>query len=170
MADEPAVAPSGHGEHRLELRKEAFTMALYVSICLLAGLLALPERAAEHTSMLGVVWGITLGLAIAHWFAFRVSARLVGAGAVRQADVESAGAQLLGAAVVAVLASLGVLLLPTSVELEFVEFLLAGFIALVGFAVARGGGASRFKAVVYATTVLVAALLIALLKNVLAGH
>ena len=69
-------------------------MALYVAICLLAALLlALPERAAKHTSMMGVVWGITLGLAIRHWFALRVSARLVGAGAVRLADVGSAGAQ-----------------------------------------------------------------------------
>jgi len=80
-------------------------MALYVAICLLAALIALPERAVEHTSVLGVIWGITLGLAIAHWFAFRVSARLLGAGAVRQSDLESAGAQLLGAAGVAVLAA-----------------------------------------------------------------
>ena len=93
MADSPAPPATGHGEHLLELRKEAFTMALYVAICLLAALIALPERAAEPTSMMGVIWGITLGLAIRHWFAFRVSARLVGAGAVRLADVRSAGAQ-----------------------------------------------------------------------------
>ena len=90
MADGPAPPPPESGEHLLELRKEAFTMALYVAICLLAALIALPERAVEHTSVLGVIWGIMLGLAIAHWFAFRVSARLVGAGAVRQSDVESA--------------------------------------------------------------------------------
>ena len=93
MAAQPAAPPPGHAEHLLELRLEAFTMALYVAICLLAALLALPERAAEPTSMMGVVWGIALGLAIRHWFAFRVSARLVGAGAVRLADVGSAGAQ-----------------------------------------------------------------------------
>ena len=93
MADGPAPPPPDGGEHLLELRKEAFTMALYVAICLLAALIALPERAVEHTSVLGVIWGITLGLAIAHWFAFRVSARLLGAGAVRQSDLESAGAR-----------------------------------------------------------------------------
>src|SRR3712207_7841341 len=38
--------------------------------------------------------GVTLGLALAHWFAFRVSARLVGAGKIRRHDVASASAQL----------------------------------------------------------------------------
>jgi hypothetical protein len=84
-----------------------------------------------------------------------VSARLVGAGGVRSHDVESAGAQLAGAAGVAVLASVPVVLFPASVELELVELLLAGFIALVGFAVARGGGATRARASVYAVSVLV---------------
>jgi hypothetical protein len=27
---------------------------------------------------MGIIWGVTIGLAAAHWFAFRVSARLVG--------------------------------------------------------------------------------------------
>jgi hypothetical protein len=57
---------------------------------------------------------------VAHWFAFRVSARLVGAGNVRREDAESAGVQLL-----------------------------AAFIGLVGFAVARGAGAPRARALVY---------------------
>jgi hypothetical protein len=43
-----------------------------------------------------------------------------------------------------------VLLLPDSVELEGAEFLLAALISLAGFAVARGAGASLFRAVVYA--------------------
>jgi hypothetical protein len=64
----------------------------------------------------GIIWGVTLGLAIAHWFAFRVAARLV------------------------------------------------------GFTVARGGGATRARALVYALVVLVVAVAIALLKNGLVGH
>ena len=71
-------------------------MALYVAICLMASLIAIPESAAEHNNVWGIIWGITLGLAIAHWFAFRVSARMVGAGTVRSSDVEVAGAQLAG--------------------------------------------------------------------------
>ena len=77
-------------------------MALYVAICLLASLIVIPESGVEHTHVMGLIWGITLGLALAHWFAFRLSARMVGAGTVRSSDVELAGAQLLGAAGVAV--------------------------------------------------------------------
>jgi hypothetical protein len=169
MPDGPAAESSGRHEQIVELRKEAYTMALYVAICLLAAFAALPETGA-HAHVIGIIWGVTLGLAIAHWFAFRVAARLVGAGSVRPHDVESAGAQLVGAAGVALLASLPVLLFPESVELELVELLLAGSIALVGFTVARGGGATRARALVYALVVLVVAVAIALVKNGLAGH
>jgi hypothetical protein len=41
---------------------------------------------------------------------------------------------------------------------------------LVGFTVARGGGATRARALVYALVVLVVAVAIALLKNGLVGH
>jgi hypothetical protein len=95
-----------------------------------------------------------------------VSARLVGAGSVRPQDVQSVGAQLTGAA--GGLATIPVILSPESLELA--ELLLAGFIAVVGFAVARGGGATRARALVYALSVLVVAVAIALVKNALAGH
>jgi hypothetical protein len=169
MADVPAAESSGRHEQVVELRKEAYTMALYVAICLLAAFAALPETDA-HANVFGIIWGVTVGLAVAHWFAFRVSSRLVGAGSVRPHDVESGGAQLAGAAGVALLASMPVILFPQSVELELVELLLAAFIALIGFAVARGGGATRARAMVYALLVLVVAVAIALVKNGLAGH
>lgn len=170
MADGPAGRLSGVDEHGLELRKEALTMALYVAICLMASLSAIPESAAEHTNVWGLVWGVTLGLAIAHWFAFRVSARMVGAGTVRSSDVELAGARLVGAARVAVVVSVGVLVLPDSVEFEGAEFLPAALISLIGFGVARGASASVLRAVVYSVVVLVCAVIVAVLKNLLAGH
>ena len=109
-----------------------------------------------------------------HWFAFRVSARLVASGRLRPRDVELAGAQLVGVVAVALLASVPVVLLPQPAELEGVALLLAAFIALVGYPVARGGGATRARAraraLLYALTVLVAAVAIAELKNRLAGH
>jgi hypothetical protein len=156
-------------EQRVELRKEACTKALYVAICLLAAMTALPASVAAHARVVPLIWGVTVGLAVAHWFAFRVSARLVGAGRVRAHDVRSAGAQLVGAAAVALLATVPVVL-PGSAELEGVELLLAAFIALVGYAVARGGGATRVRGMLYATSVLVVAVAIAELKNRLAGH
>ena len=164
-----------HGEaaepdHSVELRKEAYTMALYVAICLLAALVAIPEGGEAHARVLGIVWGVTVGLALAHWFAFRVSSRLVGAGTVRAHDLEAAGAQLGGAVVVAVIATVPVLLFSDDLELRLAVYVLAGFISRVGYAVARGAGAGRPRAVVYAALVLAVGLAIAVLKNVLAGH
>src|SRR3712207_9185470 len=121
----PAPSASEDQEHALELRKESYTMALYVAICLLAALLALPDTIAARSHLIGLVWGVTIGLAAAHWFAFRVAARLVGAGTIRPHDIKSAGVQLLGAAVVAVLASIPIVLLPVSVEYQAVEYELA---------------------------------------------
>lgn len=169
MSDAPAAEQAGHHEGVVELRKEAYTMALYVAICLLAALIALPEPGVG-VDVAGIIWGVTIGLAVAHWFAFRVSARLVGAGRVHQHDLESAGAQLAGAATVAILASIPVILFAEDSELLLVELVLAGFIAVVGFAVARGSGAGRARATIYALLVLVLAVAIAVLKNVLAGH
>jgi hypothetical protein len=167
VTDLPAVAElSG----RRELLREGFTTALYVAICLLAALIALPETGGAREHVIRIIWGVTIGLALAHWFAFRLSARMVGAGTIREEDVESAGAQLAAAAGVALLASIPVLVLDESAELAAVELLLAVFIGLVGFAVARSAGASRTRSLVYAIFVLVIALLIAGLKNGLAGH
>lgn len=143
-------------------------MALYVAVCLLAALIAVPEGAHPHVTRL--VWGVSLGLALAHWFAFRVSSRWAGEGHVPSADVRSGAAQMAGAAGVAMMAWLGVLLAPSSQEVEVVEGVLAGLIAVVGFAVARGAGARRVPAALYAGVVLAVAVAIAVAKNYLAGH
>jgi hypothetical protein len=154
-----------------ELRKEAYTMALYVAICLLAALSVVAEHeAAHHDTVFKVIWGTTIGLAVAHWFAFRLSSRLVADGAVRRNDVATALAQLLGALVVAVLATVPVMVLGTSSELDAVRVILAAFVALVGFAVARASGASMLRSTVYGVATLVVAGCIAVVKNVLAGH
>ncbi|HEU4540275.1 MAG TPA: hypothetical protein VFR23_04035 [Jiangellaceae bacterium] len=94
----------------------------------------------------------------------------MGAGRVRPQDVESAGAQVVGAAAVAVLAWIPVILFPEDDERLLVELVLAAFIAVVGFTVARGGGATRGRATIYALSVLVLAVTIAAFKNILAGH
>lgn len=156
--------------HAVELCKEAFTMALYVAICLLAALTAVSDDAIAHVDTLKIVWGTTVGLALAHWFAFRVSARLVASGAVRRHDADAAGAQIAGAAAVAVLATLPVILLSESVELAAVRLVLAIFIALVGLGVARTAGATTAWSIAYAGSVLVVAVSVAIAKNVLSGH
>jgi hypothetical protein len=161
--------PSSHADHSVELRKEAFTMALYVAICLLAALAAVSESTAEN-HVFEIVWGTTVGLALAHWFAFRVSARLVAAGAIRRHDALAALAQLLGAVAVALLATVPALILPASVELEVVAVVLACFIAVVGYLVSRSSGASRMRSVIYGGLLLLVAGIVVVVKITLTGH
>jgi len=126
-----------------------------------------PER---DPHAIGIVWGISLGLVLAHLFAFRVSARLVALGRVRQQDVRAAGAQLLGGAAVALLATIPALLFSTSKAVQVVELVMAALIAAAGYAVARSGGAKPHAALLYGLAILLVAVAIAVLKNLLAGH
>lgn len=48
-------SPAGDAEGRHELRKEAITMALYVAVCLLAAVTALPEASYENLPVLNLV-------------------------------------------------------------------------------------------------------------------
>ena len=151
-----------------ELRREAYTMGLYVAVCLLAAGAAAPTDHPPH--VIGLIWGVTIGLALAHWFAFRVSTRFVAGGVVDRSDIEMAAAQLAGAAGVAVLATIPVLLFPTSLEFRAVGFLLAAFVGLIAYVAKRKGGASPTSALGYALVVLVAAATVVEVKNLLAGH
>lgn len=154
-----------------EVRREAYTMALYVAVVLLAALIALADPGDDpRVAPLGLVWGTAIGLALAHFFAFRVSARLVAGGELGRDEAGLALAQLAGAIVVAVLVSVPVLVLPASAELEGAVLVLAGFVAAAGFAVARTGGAGRTRAALYALVVLAIGVGVAVVKNTLAGH
>ena len=146
-------------------------MALYVAICLLAALAVASQSELEHdTTVLKVIWGTTLGLALAHWFAFRLSSRLVAAGSIQRADAEIAAAQLAGSTVVAVLATVPAVALDGEAELSVTRWVVAGFIALVGFFVARSSGDSKVRSAVYASATTAAAVAIVVIKNALSGH
>ncbi len=144
-------------------------MALYVAMCLLAALAAVSEATAE-AHVFEIVWGTTVGLALAHWLAFGVSARLVAAGHVRRRDARAAAAQLIGAAAVALLATVPALILPESIELDVVELVLACFIGLVGYAVSRGSGANRVRSLLYGVTLLIVAGVVVVVKIALSSH
>lgn len=146
-------------------------MALYVAVCLLAALSALAENESDgHVRVLAIIWGTTVGLMLAHVFAFRVSARIVAQGRIRRSDAEAVVAQVVGAVVVAAVATLPVLVLSSTAELDVVRSVLALLIALVGFEVARSGGAGLTRSLLYGGLLLVVAVTIALTKNVLSGH
>jgi len=146
-------------------------MALYVAVCLLAALSALAESASQgHVRVLGVIWGTSIGLVLAHIYAFRMSTRLIAAGQLPRADRDLALSQVVGAAVVALLCTIPVLLISPTGELDAVRLLLAGFIATVAYFVVRNSGASTLASATYAALSLGAAVAIAIAKNVLSGH
>src|SRR5262245_32005770 len=166
--DTTEAAPA---EHRVaELRREAYTMAFYVAICLLAALSALSQHNPATGTVLKLTWGTTIGLALAHWFAFRVSSHLVINREWGRYGAEVAAAQLLGALTVAGLATVPVVLFESSTELSAVRLVLAAFIGVVGFAAARANGANTTRSVIYGAATLVVAESVAVLKNILAGH
>jgi hypothetical protein len=78
--------------------------------------------------------------------------------------------QLAGAAAVAVLVSVPVLLVPPAYELAWAGYTCAAIIGVVGYLVARGAAHGRIRAVLFGLAVLVAAFAVAVLKHALAGH
>ena len=131
-----------HAERRIELTLEISTMALYVSVVLFATLVALEDGATTGDGeILGLIWGTTIGLALAHYFAFRVASRLVRGTSFHTRDGEIALAQLTGAAMVSALCSIPVLLFPDSSKNDFVRFELAILLGITGYAAGqrRGG-------------------------------
>jgi hypothetical protein len=158
---------------RRELWREATTMVLYVSIVLLAELAVLPARISGNEAglssreLLGIIWGTTIGLALAHWFAFRLAATAFGAGGTGRADVEVAAAQLSGAALVALIASLPILVLPDDLEHRAVPVTLSVEVGFIGYVVARMAGQRRWPAFLFGLTALLLGLAIALVKILL---
>jgi len=165
--DGEAVASSGHAA---ELRREAFEMALYVAICVLAALSAVADADTSELHVFEIVWGTTIGLALAHWFAFNVSSRLEKSEHIGRSEADVVFAQLGGAVTVAIVATIPILVLPQSVEYDVVRWVLAVFIGVVGYEVARTSGADRVRSVLYASAVLLAASIVVVIKNFLLGH
>ncbi len=155
-------------------------MALYVSIVLLAAFTALPsgeEGADGHVeggvhgiALVGLIWGTTLGLAVAHWFAFRLSAGVYGGGQASRQDVRIGIAQIAGAVIVAALCTIPVLVVSDASDIAATSFVPALIIGAAGFAVARASGRSRGQSMIIGGVVLVLGLAVAGVKNFLLGH
>jgi hypothetical protein len=166
----PVSAPAADHPDRDHLRKEAWTMALYVTVCLLAALTALQNVVAVPGRVLGLIWGTTLGLALAHLFAFRVAGRLVHDGRLPKSDQIVSGIQLAAAAAVALLVTIPVLIAPPVAELTWAGYMCAFIIGVVGYGIARSADRSRLAAGLYGLGVLALAFIIAAIKHALAGH
>ena len=145
-------------------------MALYVSICLLAELSAIDDDALHRGMVFVLVWGTTIGLALAHLVAFLIAGRFADGKRMGPQTRAIAFAQLGGAASVAVTVSAVLVLVPTSVELVAARYDLAVVIGVIGYLVARHAAVRPLRALLFALTVVIVGLGVAALKQWLGGH
>ncbi len=153
-------------------------MTLYVSIVLLAELAALPDGRAAGGGVRGpvgwelvaILWGTTIGLVLAHAFAFQVATHGLSGGRLRADDRSEVLAELGGASFVSAIASMPVLWLPDDVGQELVPFVLVVIIGAVAYVVERANGRSRATSIAFGVGALVIGVGVALLKLFLAYH
>ena len=145
-------------------------MTLYLSVVLLATLAALPagHDAGEPVhgpvgiELLAILWGTTIGLALAHGFAFKVATQGFGEGRPREQAFKEALAEIAAAAVVAALASLAVLVFGPENEQRVVLFVLALIIGGVGYLVERANGRTRMASLIFGVITLFVGLVVSL--------
>jgi hypothetical protein len=170
VARSRSIADLAHLVHTdRELRREAFSMSLYVSIVLFSALTVFDE---DHPPAEGEVFllelGTTIGLVLAHGFASWVSTRLIGA-TDEEEDVDPwdlLRVQLVGAAAVALVAMAAVVVAPTSVEVQAARFAVAGVIGAEVFLESRTSN-GRGRSLLYAVLALSIGIVVALVKSVL---
>ncbi|MEZ0283811.1 MAG: hypothetical protein ACAH79_01070 [Thermoleophilia bacterium] len=150
---------------RRELAREAVTMALYVSITLLAALIAIPSDDVPgtlHTAAL--IWGGAASLALAHWLAFDVSARLFRTVHLDRLHRLSGPVSLAAALLVALVATIPILVAPDDIASEVTICVLAFILAVAGYGVGRRSGAGLLRALAGAVLLLAIAGVVVAIK------
>jgi hypothetical protein len=148
--------------------RESLTMGLYITISLLAVLSTKPHGGTT-SAVLALVWGTTIGLILAHWVAFQLTARLFAGSRLTSHDRVTMVGQAVAALGVACLASVP-LLLHADAGPALARGVLAGLIGLFAFGAARRHGGSGGRATAYALVVVAIALAVAIGKYLLTGH
>lgn len=168
-------------DERVEPLREAMTMVLYLSLVLLATLTALPtdseggaggqEASGVHgIGLVALIWGTSLGLALAHWFSFRLTARAVGGGYVSETDVKIGVAQMGGAVLVAVLCTIPVFVVGEGNDVKVTLWVPALIVGIAGYFVSRASGRTRTQSLILGGVVMVMGFAVAAVKNILLGH
>jgi hypothetical protein len=156
-------------------------LVLYLSIVLLATLAALPsgtEAGADGHGASGVhglqlvslIWGTTIGLTLAHWFAFRLTARAFGGGKITEDDFYVGLAMIAGAIFVAAVCTVPVLLIGDSKEVQATTVVPGVIVGIAGYFTAKAGGRTRTQALILGGIVMLLGLTVASVKNFVLGH
>ncbi len=153
---QPETMDAVEDKERAEVWREGITMALYISMSQLAVMTALPQQDASADSALALTVALTsVGLVLAHQVAFRMSSRLVAPGGkLEPIAPRLLRAQLLGGALVTVIAVLPIVIFGSSAYRWSIGLLLL-FVMTVGYLVARSVPRSRLQSLVYVAVVAV---------------
>lgn len=150
---------------RRELAREAVTMALYVSLTLLTALIAIPsDDIAGTLGTAALIWGGAAGLALAHWLAFDIAARLYATEHLDKLHRLGGPVSLAAALAVACLASIPIVFAPDDAAAEGAVCVLALVLAVAGFGVGRRSGAGVARSLIGAVLVLVVAAVVIVIK------
>ena len=115
-------------------------MALYTGVVVLATLIALPEDVrsggidANHHDRFVVVlvWGQTVGLALAHWFAFTLAAAGFRRSAPWRRDLIQGAVEVAGACSVALVTTVVMLLVSERNDVVVAAYVSGSIIAIAG--------------------------------------
>jgi len=157
-----------HGGRR-EFVREAVTMALYLSLSLMAVLLAIPTAESGQGDPGSLVFLTAVGLLVAHLLAFAISSRLVSRGLLDAEARLIATAQIVAGAFVIVLLMIPMILFDAPTSIQVAEGLLLAFVAWMAYLAARQAEISQFRSWMYVLSVIVSVLIVLALKSAV-GH
>ena len=144
-----------------EAQQEGVTMALYVCLVLAAEFVAVGDHADSEGIVLATIWATTIGLALAHVFAFDLAGRLFSGGRRRSEAAIAALVQLGAAIAVAAAVSIPFLFLPLDRALDVAAFATAALVrGVAAYAVARAGGVRHHRAIGHGAIALLIAMII----------
>lgn len=157
-----------HLEARREFFREAVTMALYLTLSLLAVLLAIPSS-SEGGDPIGLVFLTAVGLLVAHLLAFAISSRLVSRGLLDGQARMILFAQILAGGFVVLLVMIPMLLFDAPTSIRVAEGLLMAFVAWMGYLAARQANVSVLRSWLYVASVVVSVMIVLAIKAAV-GH
>ncbi|MCL3861910.1 hypothetical protein [Actinotalea sp. K2] len=149
----------------LSLRREADMMAFYLGLTLLVALNVTRDEAPPPLpELLLVIWGTTVGLAVAHWFALTLAAFLVRDPNMHHTPGEMLMSQVVMAGVLAIVASVAVVLVPVHMEVLTARVAVALFIGVLVTMEARSNGSALPRALAVGVAALGVAMILATIK------
>ncbi|MDJ1372490.1 hypothetical protein [Gulosibacter molinativorax] len=157
-------APPGVPKDR-HLLREWMEMGIYIAISLLASIGTIVETGNPGQSPLPALWGIIIGLLIAHTFAFSLASIATDTRDNRREDLLHSASGVAGGLSVGVAITIVSLILPTHWETAAISIVLIVYLSLAAVVVARSRKASWWRTVIITAIVLALALVIIFVKQ-----